>query len=288
MLRQALGVITIGTIVIATFCFGLFLVAVWSVNDALFYQPELQVGMITASVSGPGPRAYMVFDVESGTEIVSKNSTEILPIASVTKLVTASMFYADTDLSATTSVTWSDVNTQGDAGRLHAQDEYTHRELLFPLLLESSNDAASAMLRVKPDLLQKMDAYAKELGLATVSFEDPSGLSPNNKASAYELSKLARALYHDNPHIFDITRLKQYIGVNTGWMNNNPLVREEGYVGGKHGFTYEANRTAVAFFNEPLASGQTRVIGYVVLGSDNVLHDIQQLRPLVQANVWLE
>lgn len=286
MFTTTLGRVTVFVTVCLTFALGVFLIAAWTVKDTLEYTPQLRIGAL--DVSGTAAKAVVVFDVETGTEIASKNSTEPLPIASVTKLLTAAVFYRDADLAGSTTITWSDVNTYGDAGRIHAYEAYSHRELLFPLLLESSNDAASAMLRVYPKLLEYMNAYTQKLGLLETHFEDPSGLSEQNVSTAYELSVLARDIYRSHPHIVDITRLSQYVGTHTGWINNNPLVNEPGYRGGKHGFTEAANRTDVAFFEETLQNGTTRVIGYVVLGSDDVPSDINLLRATVQENVRFE
>lgn len=286
MLKTTLGRITIISVVMATFCMGIFLIAAWTINDAIYYEPVLTVGVIDPSLVHAS--SYLIYDVETGTEVASKNSTETFPIASVTKLVTAAMFYKDTDLYATTSIQWSDLNTEGEAGRLAYAQEYTHRELLFPLLLESSNDAAAVILRVKPDLLEKMNAYAASLGLSNTTFADTSGLSDKNVSTAYELSLLMETLYKHDPHIFDITKLSQFVGTYTGWMNNNPLAHEDGYHGGKHGYTLAANRTDVAFFEETIATGQKRTIGYVILGSENIKEDMALLRDLVQHNVRFE
>jgi len=198
------------------------------------------------------------------------------------------VFYDSADLDATTTIVWSDVNTEGDAGKLHPYEEYTYRELMYPLLLESSNDAAAVLLRVSPDLLTRMGAYTQSLGLLVTTFNDTSGLSDKNVSTATELSILFRELYKNSPHIFDITRLKQFVGTHTGWLNNNPLIAQEGYRGGKHGFTNEANRTVVAFFDETIATGQVRTIGYVLLQSDDLKADIALLREVVHKNVSLK
>lgn len=280
---KSLGRITIFTIVTITLCAGLFLIALWSVDDAINYVPTLHTGTIDISTESAG--SFLIFDIETGTEIASKDPTLLLPIASITKLFTAAVFYDTADLVATTSILWSDVNTDGDAGRLHPYEVYTYRELTYPLLLESSNDAAVAMFRVDPDLLEKMNAFAKDHGATQTRFADTSGLKGENVSTAFELSMLIKTLYKEQQHIFDITRLKQFIGTNTGWLNNNPLIYEEGYRGGKHGFTYEANRTAVAFFDEMLVTGQKRTIGYIILGSDDLKADISVLRQEIQKNV---
>jgi D-alanyl-D-alanine carboxypeptidase len=285
MFTTTLGRITIAAVFISTFCLGLFLIAAWSVNEALYYKPELVVSPLTASTTA---LSFLVFDAETGQEIFAKEPSAVLPIASITKLATAALFYKNADLTATSTITWSDVNTEGDAGKLHAYEEYSNRELMYPLLLESSNDAATAMTRVHGTLVDDMNAYVDMLGLTQTHFEDASGLSNLNVSTAGELSVLVRALRTEEPHIFDITRLTQFIGEHTGWMNNNPLVEQDGYQGGKHGFTYEANRTDVAFFDETLASGHSRLIGYVILGSENVPSDIEHLRSEVREKVQLK
>ncbi len=134
-----------------------------------------------------------------------------------------------------------------------------------------------------------MNAYAQStLGLSSVAFGDASGLSDENKANAYDLAQLARHIRNDFPHVLDITQLPQYIGTHTGWVNNNPFITDPAYRGGKHGFTYSANRTAVAFFDETLAGGAVRTIGYVLLGSDDLQADMALLRTAIQQNVRYE
>jgi D-alanyl-D-alanine carboxypeptidase len=133
-----------------------------------------------------------------------------------------------------------------------------------------------------------MNVYVQTLGLQNTSFADTSGLSSQNISTAQELSLLSMNLYKEYPHIFDITKLTQFIGNNTGWRNNNPLVKEQGYKGGKHGFTFEADKTDVAFFEETIATGQKRMISYVLLGSTDIQSDIRTLRALAQQNLRFE
>lgn len=285
-MRRTIGRITIFAVLAITLGTGLLLVGLWSVDDALNYEPSLTVGAIDqADISA---KAYLVFDMETGTEITSFNSTEVLPIASVTKLFTAAVYRKTADMQGTTTIAWSDINTEGRAGKLQAFQAYNNHELLYPLLLESSNDAAVAMLRSHETLLADMNDYASTSKAVYTVFADTSGLSERNVSNAYELFILARKVYLEQPHLFDIAQLKQYIGTYTGWMNNSPLVNEKGYKGGKHGFTYEANRTGVFVFEETLNNEQKRLFGYVVLGSDDLLADISVLRAQIQTNVRFE
>lgn len=283
---KTIGRITVFTVLFATLGIGFFSIAVWSVEDAVTYTPTFKVSQF--DVSSVSATSFYVVAVQTGQEIVSKNKDAVLPIASVTKLMSASVFYKDANLQATTSITWTDLVTDGEAGKLAYGDIYTYRELMFPLLLESSNDAAFVIDRVSSQIVTKMNAYVQDIGLKNTVFEDTSGLSPLNVGTAQELGLLNVHLYSVYPHIFDITRLTQFIGNNTGWRNNNPLVHEEGYRGGKHGFTYEAGRTDVAFFEETLATGQKVMMGYVILQSDNIKNDIRLLRGQVEQNVTFE
>lgn len=218
-------------------------------------------------------QAFTVFDVATGAVLASKNAEEKRPIASVTKLFSAAEVLEETALDDVVDITLNDIETEGRSGKLAAGEQYTNRELLWPLLLESSNDAATALMRANPDLLSKMNELATSKGLQSFNFSDASGLSAENTASAHDLAILTHELYRTIPHLFDITRLPQYVGEQTGWVNNNPFIDDENYRGGKHGFTYEAGRTGVFLFEE---AGRT--LGYVVLGSDDLVADISKLR----------
>lgn len=220
-------------------------------------------------------KAYVVFDAQTGEIIFSEHADDSLPIASVTKLFTAASLL-DTDLlDREVEVTEEDVATEGRAGKLVAGQKIKLRELLFPLLLESSNDAAEAIKK-----------YLPEKEWLNIKLSDASGLSDANVATAKALAEETAKLYQEKKYLFDITKLPQYVGEDTGWVNNSPVKDLEGYLGGKHGYTVAANRTLVAFFSE--ASLGNRELGYVILGSDDVREDIVKLRAVVADSVQLK
>lgn len=236
----------------------------------------------------PQARAYAIFDPGNGGLLVSQNDELVYPIASVTKLSAAAAVESLGWLDATTTVAVSDVAAEGRAGKLVAGTVYRYRELLFPLLLESSNDAAAALERADPEqLLLRMNERARTVGTQNTSFVDASGLSDKNVSTARDLAMLTAQLYKDHPYIFDITTLSQYIGPQTGWVNNNPVVHQDSYLGGKHGYTEAAQRTIVAIFDEEFATGR-RQVGYVVLGSKDLEADINRLRAFVAESVRYE
>lgn len=227
---------------------------------------------VTPSITA---KAYSVFDVETGEVLFSKNADTPLPIASITKLFTASAAITDDALDTDTVITDADTAAEGRPGKLEAGQRYTLRELLFPLLLESSNDAAEVFSRT-----------VDELSFPGVTLADASGLSPDNVASASALAANVRQMYRQQAYLFDITKLPRYIGTGNGWVNNSPVRDLPGYQGGKHGYTEAANRTLVAIFTEP--SLQEREIGYVILGSDDLRADMLNLRDAMSNSVRLE
>lgn len=232
--------------------------------------------------------SYLVFDVESGERLIEQNADAQLPIASITKLFTAAAIDGAPLQAATTSITWSDVSAEGRAGKLAYGEAYAARDLLFPLLLESSNDAAAVLERLTGgSIISTLNEAARAAGAANTAFADASGLSDQNLSTAADLALLGSNLYRAHPSVIDITRLDTYIGEHTGWANNNPVAREAGFSGGKHGYTYAANRTVLAFFREPV-SAEERTLGYVVLGSDNLARDVAALRSFVAEHVRYE
>ncbi|MCA9360841.1 D-alanyl-D-alanine carboxypeptidase [Candidatus Nomurabacteria bacterium] len=222
-----------------------------------------------------GANAYGVFDVETGEILFGKNIDEELPIASVTKLFTASAVLDSDKIEDEITITFNDVATEGRAGKLVPGQIYKIRDLIFPLLLESSNDAAAALER-----------NIGQIPFGDKVLADASGLSDKNIATVDELAHEVSRVYKDAPYVFDVTKLKQSIGDQTGWMNNSPVRDLPGYMGGKHGYTEAANRTLVAVFTE--VSLSDKELGYVILGSDNIRADVEKLRSFVENSVHLE
>ena len=284
-----MGKITVGLSIVAiigllivgaAFIFGLLSVVEVPVPPSYHFE----IGAV-ADVSAS---SWMVFDRETGEMLFEYDIDTARPIASVAKLLSAAMFVEGNDLEATTSITWMDIAGEGRAGKLGYGEIYRYRELLFPLLLESSNDAAAVMLRVDESLVDRMNVFTEANGFENTKFADVSGLSSGNVSTARELGKLARLLNIKYPYLFDITILDSYISAHTGWINNGQGKGDDAFRGGKHGYTVAANRTFAGFFVEDLLSGNTRTIGYVILGSSDLDSDLKSLRKYTQSHTYFD
>jgi D-alanyl-D-alanine carboxypeptidase len=242
--------------------------------------------LLTRVVSVPTLSApqFLVFDMNTGITIVEQSPDTIVPIASITKLFAATNLLTNYDLQASTTVAWSDLEGDGGAGKLAYGETYTYRDLLFPLLIESSNDAALALERAtEGTLVVAMNDWASTSGAVQTSFVDASGIADANVSTASDLQLLLRNAFVNRHHIFDITTLPQYIGVYTGWLNNNPIATKPGYRGGKNGYTVAANRTLVAVFDETI-NGHTYTLGYIILGSNDIKADFETLRQFINTS----
>lgn len=248
----------------------------------IFAPPGYLVSLSDDPASGAA--AWIAFDAVTGEIFIESNADTALPIASVTKLSTAAVAYRTHDIWATTTVLSQDVAATGRAGKLVEGAVYDFHTLLFPLLLESSNDAASVFARTLPSLVRDMNAYAASLGLEHTRFADTSGLADGNRSTASDLARMLKDIYQEHRHVIDITGLPAYLSPTTGWINNSPLAALPGYVGGKHGYTPLAKHTAVAIFKEELGDTE-RSVGYVILGSDDLAADITALREYVTTHV---
>jgi len=287
MFGSTLGRVTVVMVLAMAFGGAVAVFALLSVVEEPVQPPQYLLTVPTPTIPVTAA-SWLVFDVRDGYELVGHNVDEIRSIASVSKLFSATEFYKVGDMYSTTSITQSDVATEGRAGNLKTQEIYTRRELLFPLLLESSNDAAAAMERVDPGLVSRVNSTAAKLALSHTTFVDASGLSSGNQSTAAELAVWARYVYLYEPQIYDITRLSSFYSSNNGWHNNDPFVGQVGYLGGKHGWTPEAGKTFVGVFSETLQNGATREIGYVVLGSDDLEDDVMMLRTFIRQSTRYE
>ena len=143
----------------------------------------------------------LVVDQDTQEVLFSKNSNAVLPIASITKLMTALVVTeASLPLDEVLTVSQADVAaTAGSRSRLKLGTQLTRGEMLHLSLMASENRAAHVLGRNYPGGLQNfvhdMNGKAQELGMQATSYVEPTGLSSSNQSSAQDLTRLVRAAF---------------------------------------------------------------------------------------------
>ncbi len=236
-----------------------------------------------------GASSYVVADVDTGEIIVEKNSEEIYAIASVTKLMTALVSLEELDQNETTKVSVKATNTLGTSGMLKQGEKIKISDLLYPLLLVSSNDASEALAEHegRSSFMQKMNEKAKEIGMQKTNYDDPSGLSGDNYSTAKDLLALTYYLFNKHKTVFNITTLDKYSLGGRTWSNANyRFSRRDDYLGGKTGYTDKAKRTGVSIFSVPFEDYDNRNIAIILLKTDNRTADINNILDYLSKNVY--
>ncbi len=170
----------------------------------------------TTAIPELSAQSVLVFDQASGQPLLAKNADMQTPIASITKLMTA-MLVVDAALppDERITITSEDRDTlKGTGSRLAIGASYTRGQLLHLALIASDNRAAHALARTTPGGLDRfvatMNRMARALGMHDTMFVEPTGLSSDNRSTAYDLAKLADYAYQNYPEIREITSTGSY------------------------------------------------------------------------------
>ncbi len=226
--------------------------------------PEVKKSPITA-------KSFLVGNVETGEIYMYRNMNTVLPVASMSKLITAIASMDQYSLSGTTTITDSNLD-RPDSVKYTSGEIFTVEEALQPLLISSSNIMAEALASTsnRTKFMELMSSYAWEIGMPSSFFADPSGISPLNISSASDFFALAKYLYKMRPDILKITKIDKVIIATTtehGYheiLSTHPFIHYPSYLGGKTGKTPQAKDTMLSILQ---IKGQP--IAIIVLGSDN-------------------
>jgi hypothetical protein len=218
-------------------------------------------------------RSYLAADLYTGEIIFEQNDSLIAPIASVSKLMTAVIAEENMDMQKIAIVSRDSYNTYGAQGNLLLGEKIKVYDLMYPLLMESSNDAAEVLAdaydKGHEAFLALMNKKAAELGMNDTYYEDPSGLNPKNVSSVHDLLKLGRYVYQKHPNLYSMTRVRQYSILKHTWFNQNRYLNYDTFLGGKNGYIDEAKKTTVSIFDVTMARGGKRPVVIVILKSDD-------------------
>lgn len=199
--------------------------------------------------------AYVI-DQDTHEVLLSKNDQAVLPIASLTKLMTGLLIsQARLPMDEMITITQDDVDTEKhSSSRLRVGTTLTRAEMMHLALMSSENRAAHALGRTYPgglaQFVQLMNSKALQLGMKDTRYVEPTGLSSSNQSSARDLARLV-AVAHADPLMREYSTSPGYevaVGRRTLQFNNtNRLVKSDNWDIGlqKTGYISEAGRCLV-------------------------------------------
>ncbi len=246
------------------------------------------------SVPGLSAKEYLVADIDTGAVLASSGADTQVPIASITKLMTALVTTEYVNLEKTLTVP-SEAVVPTSKPRLYAGEKVSAYDLMFPLLEESSNQAAEtfAASEGRAYFIRLMNAKAAAINLSSTSFTDPSGADSGDVSTAHDLFTLLTYLKNNRGFILNVTDGKAPQGVYSGetpfaGLENFNIVPgvSAPFRGGKIGKTTAAAETYAGLFTIPI-SGSPREIAIIVLGSSDAYADVAHLASFVE-NLYAE
>jgi serine-type D-Ala-D-Ala endopeptidase (penicillin-binding protein 7) len=234
----------------------------FKIDDSLavplsFKVEPLKIMSLKASSLKVRSHVALIYDELTQRPLYNKNGQTVMPIASITKLMTAMVVLdANLPMDVEISVAEDELNSIKRArSRLRVGMTLTRREMLRLALMASENRAALALARSFPGgpdaLVEAMNAKARSLGMDNTRFFDPTGLDSDNVSTAQDLVKMVSAA-RDYPLISQYTTTATHTvdslnGREMHFSNTNPLVRNATWNIGlsKTGFINEAGQCLV-------------------------------------------
>lgn len=233
----------------------------------------------------------LVIDQDTREVLFRKNDAAVLPIASLTKLMTGLVIAdAGLDMRESITITSADIDTvKGSRSRLAVGTTLSREELMHLSLMSSENRAAHALGRTFPGGMQvfvhRMNQKAVELGMNDTRYVEPTGLSSENRSSARDLATLV-AVAHGRPMLRDLSTSPGHeidVGQRTLQYNNsNRLVKNPDWEIGlqKTGYISEAGRCLV--MQARVAGRQLIMVFLDATGKLSRLQDAERVRRWVE------
>lgn len=273
----------------------IFVTLILLIND-LYYKINARNSFTASLVSGASEnveikndldidaKSVISLEVDNGQDkiLLEKNKEKQLPIASLTKLMTAAVVLDKYELNKRVFISNNAMSQIGDQGNLKIGEVLSVKNLLYIMLIESSNRAAYALAEVMgyDKFVSEMNKKAQSIGMLNTYFADSTGLNPKSYSTVLDLAKLSKHLF-ENYHLFGeiINTDKFNLYLENGnfhheLMNTNQLLGEETIVGGKTGFTEQARGCFMVIEKNP--NDQSYIIN-VILGSEDRLKEMKKL-----------
>src|SRR3989338_162278 len=251
-------------------------------------KPEHAAPEIALTLSAPTltAKSAVAYDLNSGTVLYSKNLDQKLPIASLTKLITAVVVMERVDLNAVVTVRKEDLLGIGNTVGLVEGEKIRVSDLLKGMLIPSGNDAALALASFVSGSPEKfaelMNTKAKELNLVATNFSNPAGwdlwAEQENFSNSLDLLKMVQE-FIKHEELLEVVKIKEtaVASVDNKYIHrlkstNQLLLDDEHVEGLKTGFTSKALGNLITLYNRD----GTYVLT-IILNSENREDDSRKL-----------
>jgi D-alanyl-D-alanine carboxypeptidase len=250
--------------------------------------PELFPAPLTLSTSKITARAAIVYDPRNGRVLFAKNEEEPLPLASLTKLMTAQTVLTLKNEDESVTIGIRDLSPEGDWGLIPGTTWRLGDLLAFGLVASANDAMAAAAAASSGRFIDEMNRAAGDLGLTQTYFLNPTGLDVDPETagaygSAYDVARLAAAFLKEYPALFETTS-RPSIEINSEYSSlhasstDTPLLDIPGLIAAKTGYTELAGGNLVAVFDVEI--GHPLVVA--VLGSTREQR-FEDIRTLISA-----
>jgi len=247
-------------------------------------EPEDDTFVFTRKVPDMSAEEYLIGDLKSSTVLAASDLDRVVPIASLTKLMTALVAAEHINLDQDVWIRGSGVTSL--IPRLREGHSASMYSLLQLLLIESSNEAAEVIASVigRDEFLRLMNEKAAAIGMEHTTFTDPSGLDDGNISTVSDLFRLAQYIAAHRGFILELTANQHlptaYTDGQFGDLTNFNTMEGIDFIAGKIGETRAAGQTSLSL-HKVVIDGEERIIALVVLGSEDRTSDVTRLLALL-------
>jgi D-alanyl-D-alanine endopeptidase (penicillin-binding protein 7) len=233
-------------------------------REATLFLPQVTA----AGIPRLHAKAAYVVDATTNQVLFQKNPDSIYSIASLTKLMTALVYFqTQPQFDQVVEITPDDVY-HSSRSRIRPHEEITVRDLLHAMLMASDNVATKAVVRScgvpRDEFIRRMNAMADSMNLTGTHFVEPTGLDPANQASAQAIATMLRTAA-SNPIVSSIMQKQTYTFASNRKLhrlvNTNRLLKSKWRItGGKTGFINESGYCFATMVETPSGTEVTAVL----------------------------
>ena len=237
--------------------------------------------------------------LDSGQVLYEHNSRKVRPIASITKLMVATIIadVFEPDQTFTVSVRATQTGAESKVLGLRQGERISVEDALYGMLLESGNDVVVALedyynSQFSTSLVEEMNKRAQGRGLLDTKFVEPTGLSAQNVSTAYEVTQLLKNVF-EHPYLRTIMSTYQHTRNGAVWENTNTLLdnesnatptRESRIIAGKTGYTQAAGQS-IALLGLTESSDEVLMV-VLDAHADRIIEGQKLWRWIQQAYKW--